>query len=235
MDPFALTPFAFFFVVAGVFALVIAVAVHQWQAKNRRREALATWALTRAMTFVPVDKSMPTRFDFALFERGDGRGCDNVASGTWEGFDVHVADYWFYEESSDSKGGRSRNYRRFSVVLLRIDAMVPHVRIERETAFSRLADHVGFRDIEFESEDFNRRFDVRADDRQFAFKLLDARFIEWLLAATHKHCYEVSGPWLLAYSEQLPVEQVPTLLSSAQAFVSHIPRLVWADYGKASS
>ena len=235
VDPFTLIPFGFFFVVAGIFVLVIVIAVHQWKAKKRRREGMATWAMSRGMTFVPEDKAMPTRFDFALFERGDGRGCDNVATGTWEGTEVHLADYWYYDESRDSDGSRSRSYRRFSVAVLRIDAVVPAVRIERETVFSRLADHVGFRDIEFESEEFNRRFDIRSPDRQFAFKLIDGRMIEWLLHAAGPQCFEVSGPWLLAYSGQVAPEHLPTLLSAATAFVDHIPRLVWADYGKASS
>jgi hypothetical protein len=235
MDPFTLIPFGFVFVVVGIFALVIAVAVHQWQAKNRRREAMAAWAMTRGMAFVVEDKAMPTRFDFALFKRGDGRGCDNVATGTWEGTEAHVADYWYYEESRDSNGGRSRSYRRFSVAILRVGAVLPAVRIERETVFSRLADHVGFRDIEFESEEFNRRFDIRSPDRQFAFKLVDGRMIEWLLGGAGGHCFEVSGPWLLAYSGQVGPEHLPALLSTATAFVAHVPRLVWADYGGKAS
>ena len=221
-----------FLLVAG---LAIALAVHKWRKAAKRREDFALWALAQGLDFSIADPHGLDKLDFHLFTKGDGRGCENVATGTWQGLDVRVADYWYYERSQDSEGRSSRTYYRFSVVLAAVDAALPAVRVEKENVLSRLADRLALRDLEFESEEFNRQFEVHADDREFAYKLLDARMMDWLLRTAGRHCYEVSGSWVLAYCKQLPVAEVPTLLAAVQGFVAHIPRLVWADYGKASS
>lgn len=216
-------------------SLAIAVAVHAWRTKEKRRADIAAWAAAQGMEYSAVDPHGLDRLDFRLFSKGDGRGCENVVTGTWEGLDVRVADYWYYERSSNGDGGSSKTYYRFSVVLAAVDAQLPGVRVEKENILTRLADNLALRDLQFESEEFNREFDVKAEDREFAYKLLDARMMDWLLRSAGRHCYEVRGPWVLGYCKQLPVAEVPTLLAAVQGFVAHIPRLVWADYGKASS
>lgn len=220
--------------IVAVFGVAIAWAVHQWREAGRRRQAFATWALSQGMTYAQADPHELTKLDFHLFSKGDGRGCENVVTGTWQGHDVRIADYWYYEESSDSDGGSSKTYYRFSVVLAAVEAVFPPTRIEKENVLSRLADRLALRDLEFESEEFNRQFEVRADDREFAYKLIDARMMEWLLHTAGPHCYEVSGPWAMAYCKQLPPTEITTLLFAVKGFVAQIPRLVWADYGRAT-
>lgn len=218
--------------VAAVFALVVAVAVHTWRSTRKRREDLAVWAATHGMDFSLADPHAIDRLDFKLFGLGDGRGCENVVTGTWQGLDVRIADYWYYETSHDSDGGSSRTYHRFSIVLAAVGAWLPAVQVAKENLLTRLADHLAMRDIEFESQEFNRLFNVKAGDREFAYKLLDARMLEWLLATAGPHCYEVGGAWVLGYCKRLPVAELPTLLHAVKGFVDRIPRLVWADYGK---
>ena len=80
-----------------------------------------------------------------------------------------------------------------------------------------------------------RRFRVSSADREFAFKLLDARMMQWLLQTAGDHCYEVSGNRVLAYRSKLAPPELTPLFLAASVFVKHIPRLVWADYGKEAS
>jgi len=219
-----------FVLVPVVFAAVIAVAVHTWRANRRRVEELALWGMQRDFEFSHEDSNDLDRLDFHLFTLGDGRGCENVLTGRWEDMPVTLADYWYYDEDK-SNGRSSRTYHRFSVMLATIAAALPHVRIGHENAFSRLVDKLGFDDVQFESEQFNRRFRVHADDKQFAYKLLDARMIEWLLATAGPHCYEVHGQWVLVHSKRLPPAKLTTLLPAGKGFIGKVPRLVWADYG----
>jgi hypothetical protein len=221
--------------VAGVFALVVVIVVYAVRKAKRRREEFASWAASQGMTYSRTDPYGLTKLDFHLFGQGDGRGCDNVISGTWQGRDVRIADYWYYERSFDSQGRSSRTTYRFSVVLAAVDASLPPTRIEKENFLSRMADRLAMRDLEFESEEFNRTFEVRGRDREFAYKLIDGRMIEWLLRTAGPHCYEVSGPWAMAYCKQLEPSEVPALLHSVTGFIGQVPRLVWADYGKAGS
>lgn len=204
----------------------------QYQAKQKRRAALAAWALARGMAPLPGSGGLDD-VDVPLFSRGDGRGWENIYGGPAGDHPARVGDYWYYEESRDSKGRRTRSYSRFSVCVLDLDLWAPRVEIAGENLLTRLADHVGLRDIEFESEEFNRRFNVKAADREFAFKLLDARMLTWLLQTAGDHHYEVVGQHLLAYSGRRAPEQLSELVFASTGFVSQIPRLVWADHGKA--
>lgn len=218
--------------VVAVFGLVIFVVVRHFKQAKKRREDLALWALERGFDYSQQDPHGLTRLDFHLFTLGDGRGCENVLTGTWEGLPVRLADYWYYDDDHDSQGGSSRSYSHFSIMVTTVDAALPHVRIERENVLSRLFDKLGFDDVQFESEQFNRRFRVHADDRQFAYKLVDARMMEWLLATAGGHCYEVNGQWVLVHCGRVPPAQLTTLLHAGKGFIEKVPRLVWADYGR---
>lgn len=219
-------------VLLALVVLVAAVAHHQ--AKARRREALARFGAARGLTFSAGDPHGLDDLDFKLFRQGDGRGVENVLTGRWEGLPVHAADYWYYDETTDSEGRTSRSYRHFSVVVADIEAFLPRVCIEQESFLSRVSDHLGFRDVEFESEEFNQRFQVHGD-REFAFKLLDARMITWLLSTGRSFGFEVNGRHLLVWAKRLDPERLVPLLMVTASFVGAIPRLVWNEYGTAGS
>jgi hypothetical protein len=217
-----------------ILAAVAAFAVYSFVQKQKRREALAMFALQNKLEYSRDDPFGLTDLDFRLFELGDGRGCENVIWGDWRGLPVKQADYWYYQESTDSKGHRSRSYRHFSIVLADLPAFFPRVCMERENLLTRLADALSFRDLDFESEDFNRLFQVRAADDEFAYKLVDARMIRWLLSTGGEFGFEVSGPSLLVWSDRCRPTGLIPLFGSALLFRDHIPRLVWNEYGAGS-
>jgi len=217
----------------GFIVLFILAAWLAYRAKKKRRLALQAFATQYGMTYSVEDPYGLLSYSFALFGRGDGRGIENVLSGAWQECPVKAADYWYYTESTDSKGHRTKTYHHFSVAVVDVALGLPPVTMQREGFFTRLADHMGFRDIDFESEAFNRAWNVKAEDREFAFKLVDARMMHFLMS-TEGFGYEVCGPWLLVYSKRLkPTELIP-LLGSAKGFRDQIPRLVWNEYGNAS-
>lgn len=160
---------------------------------------------------------------------GRGPGCENVVSGQWRGLPVKEADFWYYTTVHDDQGSH-QEYSYYSIVIADLDVSVPYVAIRTANLFTRFADHLGFGDIDFESEEFNRKFEVKAPDREFAFKLIDARMMRWLLASGTEFAFDVQNNHLLVSSRRLPVARLPGLLSAAKGFTDNIPRLVWADY-----
>ena len=214
-----MAPIVFFIL---ILAVVAAVGYLSWRAKQKRREALALFALQRGFEFSPTDPFDLTGSDFHLFRMGDGRGCENVLWGKWQDLPVREAD---------GKGHRSRTYHHFSVALAEMGCTLPDVTMEREDVSSWVAGHLGFHDIEFESERFNRMFKVKAQDREFAYQLLDARMINWMQSTGGDFGFEVNGPSLLVWSNRRrPTELIP-LLGCAKMFCQHIPRLVWTEFG----
>jgi hypothetical protein len=221
-------PLIFVLILAGV----AVVAYLGWQAKQKRRAALRAFALQLGMEFSVADQyDIPTSYPFHLFGLGDGRGCENVMTGKWHDLPVKEADYWYYTESSDSKGHRTKTYHRYSVVVADLACELPWVSAEKENLLSKLTEHLGFHDIEFESESFNRMFNVKAADREFAFKLLDARMIRWMESMGGSFGFEVSGPNLLVWSGKRRASNLIPLFGWAKMFCDHIPRLVWNEYG----
>jgi hypothetical protein len=221
-----------------VFVLILVaiggIAWYGWWRKQQRRESLHRFALQNGMEFAAQDPFGLTNLPFHLFSLGDGRGCENVMWGSWKGLPVREADYWYYTESTDSKGNRSRSYHRFSTVMAELPGSLPAVRVEKESVFSRIADHLGFQDITFESERFNRMYQVRAVDREFAFKLVDARMIAWLESLGGSLGFEVGGTHLLVWSGKRPATRLIPLFGGAELFRDHIPRMVWTEYGTGS-
>ena len=81
---------------------------------------------------------------------------------------VTVFDYW-YAEASAGDGHRSRRYRRHTCAVARVEAACAPLSIDEETILSRATASLGFRDVEVESEAFNRRFRLMCQDERFAF------------------------------------------------------------------
>lgn len=210
---------------------VVAAAWYSWYRKQQRREALASFAAMNGLKYSMVDPFGILSYNFHLLRMGDGRGCENVLSGTWENIPVLEADYWYYTESTDSRGNTTRSYKKFSALIAELELDLPHASAHRETLFSRLADHLGFHDIDFESEDFNREFQVQAENREFAFQLIDARMMQWMLSSGDGFGFEVMGSNVLVYGGRMSPPELPALFGKAVGFRDHVPRLVWNEYG----
>jgi len=214
-----------------VFALVAAAAaVLARYLHERRRETLSGLAFSLGLEYSAEDPFECLSYPFALLSKGDGRGVENVMWGLWGTLPVRAFDYWYYVEHPDGNGNRSRSYYRFSCAVTELNVSATHLTIDRENALTALADHVGLRDVEFESEEFNREFNVKCGDRKFANDMVDARMMRWLLDAGADLRFEVAGRWLLAFSEKRRPEELVPLFASLGGFRDHVPRVVYELY-----
>ena len=218
-----------------LFALVIVVAVAaagiSYYLKQKRRQQLALMARQLGLSYSPEDTLGCLGLPFALFTRGDGRGTENVLWGTWQGIPVREFDYWYYDESTDTEGHRTRSYSRFSCAVTETEAVFSHLTVERENLLTRLADHLALKDIQFESQAFNDAFNVKGEDRRFANDILDARMIQWLLDTDSAFEFEVAGRWILCYSKRRSQTDLIPLIGTVKQFVDHVPRVVYDLYG----
>jgi hypothetical protein len=216
-----------------VFALVAAgVVYYQHQRKLERQRRFRSLAFDQGLDFSLDDPFDTLAEPFSLLQKGDGRGVENVMWGFWHELEIRAFDYWYYEESSDSNGHRSKSYSRFDCVIALVDASCPQLQISEESVFTRLADALTFRDIEFESEEFNRRFNVKGADERFATALCDARMMEWLLARGEGYAFEVIGDRLLCWCKRVAPAEMVHLLGTAKTFRERIPAVVSSLYPK---
>jgi hypothetical protein len=224
---------AFPLIFVGFMALAIGAAVLMYQARKRRREAFALVATQLGMEYWPEDPFGLVAEPFALFQKGDGRGIENVIAGPYQSIDTKAFDYWYYDESTDSKGRTTRMYHRFDCAVVPIAAACSPLTIDNENVLTRLADALSFHDVEFESQDFDRAFNVKSPDKKFANDFVDARMMRWLLENGKGNAFEIMGDRLLCYRRKLSPMEIVTLLGIAKAFLDHVPRVVYSLYSRA--
>lgn len=214
-----------------VAAAVVAGIVWSYHQKQKRRQELAHTARQLGLEYSPEDTRGCLGLPFALLQRGDGRGTENVLSGTWQEMPLVAFDYWYYEESRDSNGNTTRSTYRFTCAVAQVEAALSPLTLGRENVLTRIADSIGLKDIEFELGDFNRAFTVKCKDRKFAFDFVDQRMMRWLLGSDAGFSFEASGRWLLVWSKRRrPTELIP-LFGTLKQFRDQVPGVVFDLYG----
>ena len=159
-----------------------------WKAEQQRREALAALARRRGWRFDPDKNAGHDEFygHFEIFARGHSRAAYNTLVGDVELFGHRVpmqtGDYLYKVTTSNGKSTTTHTYR-FSYLIVHLPfPELPSLRIRREHLFDKLAGAFGFDDIDFESEEFSRRYHVKSTDKRFAYDVLHPRMMEFVMA-----------------------------------------------------
>ncbi len=182
-------------VFGGMVAVAGGLAVAAAAGSHRRRKALAAWAARIGLTYAPArDPGMAARLpDFAVFGQGRNQYAYNVVSGVFEGRETVAFDYHYETQhthtvrETDANGNvRTRtetrtSHHHFSAVLVRPELRLKPLLIRPEGLFDKVADFFGKGDLDFESAEFSRRYHVTAADRRWAYDVLHARTIDFLL------------------------------------------------------
>ena len=219
---------------AGILLLVGFVVWIGWYLSKKRREEMQAFATRNRLQYSRADPFNLLAWPFTIFGLGAARGVENVVWGSWQGGEpVTAFDYWYYTESTDSKGNRNRHYRRFSCAQIEVPAAFPALQVARENLFTRMADGMGLADIEFELPEFNRRYNVKGADRKFAYEILDARMIDWLVKGDAGFAFEIVGNRILAYRRRIRGGGLEPLVGTLLRFRDHIPQVAWSLHPKA--
>lgn len=216
--------------VVGVVVLIVVLAVAGYISAKKRREAMMALAAKLGLRFDPgKDRSLAQRYGFLdKLRAGSNRYAFNVLSGAFQGHNVIVFDYHYETHSSDSKGRRQTHHHYFSCFILHMPASFPELVIAREGWLSKIAQAVGYDDIDFESHEFSRRFCVRSPNKKFAYDICHARMIEYLLA-NDDLTIEIEGDVLaVTFNSRLAPEQIEPNLNRLVTLRSLIPEYLFA-------
>lgn len=245
-------------VVLVILAAVIVVGLIAWAMhayRQRLEQSLASW-LAREPSLSPTATPVglaPAQFadGFHGCPRGDRRyglrwGVEGPlharVGGRATTVPCAVFEWWWEErrQHNDGKGNTTTSYvtRRVPVAAARLPAAVPdHVHIGPETVFGRLGVSRG--DHQLESDAFNRRFRVLAQDRMLTVQLLDAGLQELLLARYGGRTVELLGDLLVvagdpdARDDSLvgPLRQLPPARDDVAVLLAGIPAQFWRAIG----
>ncbi len=152
--------------------------------RRKRMEAMRTLAARLGLTFSEArNHHLAGEYKFLnKLRSGSNRYAFNALNGSYQGHNIKAFDYHYETHSSSSKGGRQTHHHYFSFFILRLPVYCPELTIGPEGFFSKIAQAVGYDDIDFESHEFSRQFCVRSKDKKFAYDVCHARMIEYLLA-----------------------------------------------------
>lgn len=170
-------------IIVLVVVVMIVVIIAQAQAAKKRREGMAQLAAKLGLRFSQAkDRDLPRRYKFIdRLSQGSNRYALNVLFGDYRGHDILAFDYHYETKSTNSKGQTSTHHHYFSFFMLTLPRSFPELTIAKEGVFSKIAQAVGYDDIDFESHEFSRNYCVRCRDKKLAYDICNPQMIDYLL------------------------------------------------------
>jgi hypothetical protein len=224
-------------------AVALGVAYFSGRASERRRAELAEVAQELGWRFDPSFKSGegPPYSYFEAFSMGDFNvKAYNTIEGSLQirgrAFPVAIGDF-----TTTQLGSKSSTEYRFSYLLLEVPfSRVPDLFIRPEGLIDRIGAAIGIEDIDFESAEFSRRFHVSSSDKRFAYDVIHARMMEFLLARRppqislfRGYLCIVEPDWSMRHGRHLkpwPRAMFGSHLELAQRFFDLWPEYVISEY-----
>ncbi len=196
MEPFVIVIFIAVAVV-GVIAALISAA--------KRREAMAAVAAKLGLNFSPgKDRYLDNKYRFLnKLRQGSNRYAYNIMSGIYREHELILFDYHYQTGS-----GKDTHHYYFSYFIMHLQASFPELVIGPENIFSKIAQAVGYDDIDFESHEFSKKFCVRSSDKKFAYDFCNARMIEYLLSNRDLSIEVENNVLGISFSRRLSPEQI---------------------------
>jgi len=209
----------------GFLALVIVLGILGHLAAQKRRQAMMAVASRLGLRFDPnKSRDLARRFEFIdRMRAGQDRYAFNVISGNFQGHEVMAFDYHYRTGS-----GKDTQHHYLSFFILRLPRSFPELTIGPEGFFSKIAQAVGYDDIDFESHEFSRKFCVRSKDKKFAYDVCNAQMIEYFLANPDLTIEIELDSLAVAFQRRLKPEQIEPNLQRLIQVRSLIPDYLFA-------
>ena len=245
------SPFAWGLYVTIVLHVGMAI-VFILRAKKRRRRKFLALALRLGFSFDPVKRSgrPPWGEPFELFRRGSALDTKNHLTGHIRGrsgiqsmdLPAEVFDFAYRTELRQTK--RETHYCLATVVAIELPEAFPSLVLRPDTPARKFLMHMGADagtldfesesgpDIEFESDEFNKRYHVASDDHTFAHAVITPEMIDFLLPG-RDIALQIAGDRAIFFREKkLRPGQIRSLLEFAGDFYARIPNDVKKHYAR---
>ena len=162
---------------------------------------------------------------FTLFHwAGSVRQIENTATGSHDGHEIVIADYWFAPTAAQ----RYDDYERYTCVIGPSMAGWSDLTVVPERLVSRLRDAIALPRNDTELEEFNRAFQIRSADARFASAFVDARVMAWLLEQGPGVGFEIAAGRVMVFRRRATVslDDVADSLALYDAFIERVPTVV---------
>jgi len=211
--------------IAGGVAMTALAFYMAW----REKRALAAWAKQRGYAFSEWDTfNVAGRCrGFPAFNRGRDRRVYNIVYGKYKGY-----DFCFFRYRYTTGSGKNRSTTRLQGLLVEGDLCFPcRISMRPEGFLDKLAEVIGFDDVDFEYHEFNKKYFVKAEDKRVAYDFFGRDVMEYLLMLPRPIHLEVLGPhFLFHYHWRMPLKFFDRTLDTAVGLFSKFDRLTKEKY-----
>jgi len=218
------------FLFIALFIVVIGgLTAYSFYASHKRQQALMALASQLGLMFAPDAGGVEYKYEglgFTPFGRGNSRRSSNLIHGPLENLEWEIFDYRFTTGS-----GKNRTTHHYGIVAARIGVVLPQLQIRPEGFFDKLVEMTGFGggDINFESEQFSRRYHVSGSDRRKAYDVMHPQMIEYMLALPAMH-WQMKGDVLTIVKRgRFDAPELSAVMRAMGGFVERIPEYVRQD------
>ena len=167
-------PLVFFLVIIGI----IAIAIFAFMASLKRRKEWQDFANRHGLSFLRYDSvGLPQRYsNYSLFQQGHSKKGYNLCMGNEKDLNICSFDYQYTT-------GSGKNQQTHYTTGLMVESPLSYkpLYIRPENFLDKIGAAIGFDDIDFESAEFSKRFYVKCTDKKFAYDIIHARMMEFLL------------------------------------------------------
>lgn len=217
-----------------IFLIPIAIAILfggliwlSYRSNQKRTRAFAAWAAAHGWSYTPRDDSYANLEFGRPFGEGHSRHALDVLTKVDGGRESLCFTLRYETTSSNGSTGNSDTTHYYAVYARRLAKMLPTLRVERENVLGRLARAVGFHDIEFESEDFNKAFAVHSDNRKFASDVINPPMMQYLLGNEAPGFSIVAGYAVSIARGRMKAELVESGMLYLDTIISYVPDFIW--------
>ena len=209
-----------------VLLVTIGVVYLNYYVAKKRREAMTLLAQAKGWTYTARDDRWNEAFVGTPFGLGHSRQTKNVLTGEYDGRTFVAFDYLYYTTERSGKSTRQVPHP-FGIVAVDMDVLFPPLAVSPENFLERFVGRLTDRDIELESEDFNRAFTVECPDRKFASDVLHPRMMQMLLQWPDSG-FRFDRRWIIdVQAGTVALDGIEPRLRRVDAIVDQIPEFVW--------
>lgn len=211
--------------------LIVGMLIFSVISHRKHQAALDAWLAPRRWRRLPTDRSLVSRWRGAPFGVGENRKVRDVITGGFQGYELLSFVYSYETSSTDTNGHRSKTTHTFHVLTLQLPAYLPDLEVTPESVGSRLATAFGKVDLDVESDEFNKRFAVRASDLAVGHAILHPRLVERLLRRG-RVSWRIQGTTLMTWAPgRTDLRLLDDRIAMLTAIAGSVPRHVWLDHG----
>lgn len=213
--------------VLGLLVAIGLLVAGFWMQK-KRHERFFAWAVRNGWTYSHSEQALVDISRGQPFAVGSARRATEVLRGT---YDTRPAISFTYQWTTGS--GKNRTTHQAHVVAVALPTYLPTVEVTPEGLGAKLVKLLGGRDLQFESEAFNKAYRVAASDARVGHAILHPRLMERLLRGDALgNAWRIDGTWILSWENgSTDLDRLASRLGLLTAVIRSIPRHVWLDHG----